>query len=373
MDSEFLAALFYSVFITVSVMSGLICLHHYVALGAKPRYLHVLVVALSYFANMICWLEVLVIMMNLPIAVYTNTFFSWICMINVVLLYHFFYLVTGVGQQRRFSPVHYVIPTLIAIGLTAWASTIPFEVRSEVLFYTERISSGLSAFAIVYILLPLSYTIYGLIYAVFTYRRMILYHREVLNFSADARRTSPLWITYFLLFLLASTCAPVFSVLAVNLGIPSWLHVTLIPIPLGLIFLAYNVVMGNYVIIESTASEVYADDDRQTRAISRPRFEYYMEKKKPYLNPNLCITDMLEELNTNRTYLSNFINNEYHMNFNDLMNYYRLREIERLRLDESLRKQNSLELIQKAGFSSYRGYIAAGRREYRHKLIPRRF
>jgi AraC-like DNA-binding protein len=371
MDSEFISALFFSVFITVSFMSACVCLHHYFALGpGRPRR-HVLIIILTYVATLCCWLEVIAIMMNLPIAVYMNTLFAWICMMNVVLLYHFFYIVTGVGRPTRFSPLHYIVPAVLAAGLTVWSVSKPYEERADVLFFDGHIfDQELSTFSIVYILMPLSYTIYGIFYAGITYFRLLRYRKVVINYSADARCTSVGWVTYFLVFLLATCIAPVFSVLAVNLGIPLWMEVFLIPIPFGLMFLAYNVVIDNYVII-SPLQRNDTDENllRSSRIIVRSRFEQYMEKQKPYLNPGLCITDLLSDLCTNRTYLSNFINREYHMSFNALMNNYRLREIDRLRLDPGQKKQNSLELIKKAGFSSYRSYITAGKQQYRRNLI----
>ncbi|MDR1003490.1 MAG: hypothetical protein LBL97_00560 [Prevotellaceae bacterium] len=372
MDNEFLSALFYTVFITTSLMSAFVCFRHYRAVGSRRPRRHILILMLTYIATLFCWLEVIFIMMNLPLAVYINPFFAWVCMMNVVLLYHFFYIVTDVGRHTRFSPFHYVAPLVLAGGLAVWSTTKSYAELAEVFFFDGHIfESSLSPFTIVYMLSPLSYTLYGIFYGVLTYIRLLRYRRAVMDYSADARCTSMEWINYFLIFLLASTIAPVLSVLAVNLGIPMWMQVFLIPIPIGLMFLAYNVVIDNYVIIAPLqAQETDEEMQKTSRLIIRSRFEQYMEKQKPYLNPNLCITDLLPDLCTNRTYLSNFINREYHMSFNALINNYRLREIDRLRLEPHRKQQSSLELIKKAGFSSYRNYITAGKQQYRRKLIP---
>lgn len=49
-----------------------------------------------------------------------------------------------------------------------------------------------------------------------------------------------------------------------------------------------------------------------------------LETKKRFLDPDLKITDLCRELNTNRTYLSGLINSEFQLNFNDLINQYRV-------------------------------------------------
>ena len=44
------------------------------------------------------------------------------------------------------------------------------------------------------------------------------------------------------------------------------------------------------------------------------------------------MTDLVEDLDVNRTVLSAFINQTYGMNFNRYLNRFRLRELDRLRL-----------------------------------------
>ena len=50
----------------------------------------------------------------------------------------------------------------------------------------------------------------------------------------------------------------------------------------------------------------------------------YFEKEKPYLNPELSLTDVADALNVNRTYLSRVINNQFNMNFYTFVNNYRI-------------------------------------------------
>lgn len=50
----------------------------------------------------------------------------------------------------------------------------------------------------------------------------------------------------------------------------------------------------------------------------------YFEEQKPYLNSNLSLTEVASSLNTNRTYLSQIINEDLEMNFYSLVNQYRI-------------------------------------------------
>ncbi|MCS3102171.1 hypothetical protein NXW38_25100 [Bacteroides ovatus] len=72
------------------------------------------------------------------------------------------------------------------------------------------------------------------------------------------------------------------------------------------------------------------------RAYKRKKFEKYIYEHRPYLNPDLRITDLMQAFHTNRTYISRFINREYGMNFSRYINMLRLREMEALRNDLTL-------------------------------------
>jgi AraC-type DNA-binding domain-containing proteins len=50
----------------------------------------------------------------------------------------------------------------------------------------------------------------------------------------------------------------------------------------------------------------------------------YFEKEKPYLNPELSLTNVADALKVNRTYLSRIINSQFNMNFYTFVNNYRI-------------------------------------------------
>jgi len=76
----------------------------------------------------------------------------------------------------------------------------------------------------------------------------------------------------------------------------------------------------------------------------------YFEKEKPYLNPELCLTDVCKKIGTNRTYLSNLINNQFEMNFNAFVNQYRIKEVIEYRKQHPM--ASHLILIDVGGFGS---------------------
>ena len=108
-------------------------------------------------------------------------------------------------------------------------------------------------------------------------------------------------------------------------------------------------------------SEVTTDDSGRQIVVklTEKRFEEYMSINKPYLNPQLKITDLVEPLKANRTFISNFVNKTYGFNFNQYINTMRLRELERISdLPANVNIKHS-DLIQKAGFATMRNYTRA--------------
>ncbi|MGL5683492.1 MAG: hypothetical protein ACRDDZ_10660 [Marinifilaceae bacterium] len=108
-------------------------------------------------------------------------------------------------------------------------------------------------------------------------------------------------------------------------------------------------------------SEVFIDESGRhiVMKLTKQRFEQYMHDNKPYLNPQLKITDLIEPLKANRTFISNFVNKTYDLNFNQYINCLRLQELERISHLPSNANKKRLELVREAGFATMRNYTRA--------------
>jgi AraC-like DNA-binding protein len=89
------------------------------------------------------------------------------------------------------------------------------------------------------------------------------------------------------------------------------------------------------------------------------RFETVFRKGKIYLNATLTLNDLARELGTNRTYLSNYLNQQLHTTFYEYVNEWRVR-----RAKELLRSTDQLleDVALQSGFnsmSSFRRYFTA--------------
>jgi AraC-like DNA-binding protein len=87
------------------------------------------------------------------------------------------------------------------------------------------------------------------------------------------------------------------------------------------------------------------------------RLELLFTEKQIYRNPDLTIWNVSDEMNSNRTYVSNFINRCYGINFSRFVNQYRINEAKSI-LKETKSIKFSLETIgEKCGFGSLNNFI----------------
>jgi AraC-like DNA-binding protein/uncharacterized Tic20 family protein len=78
----------------------------------------------------------------------------------------------------------------------------------------------------------------------------------------------------------------------------------------------------------------------------------YMEEKKPYLDVDLSIHDVSDELEIPRHYLTQVINGMLGKNFYTFINEYRIEEVKKLLADEACSKFTLTAIAFEAGFNS---------------------
>ena len=105
--------------------------------------------------------------------------------------------------------------------------------------------------------------------------------------------------------------------------------------------------------------EMIRKDEKASKQVAEPTesnaeyrqiLEQWMEKEKPYLDPEFRLMDLTKVLPMNRTYLSQFIHAEYGCTFYQFVNRYRIEEAKRLKLENPDLKAADVSAI--CGFSS---------------------
>lgn len=84
-----------------------------------------------------------------------------------------------------------------------------------------------------------------------------------------------------------------------------------------------------------------------------------MEQEKVYLSNKLTIEEVAKKLATNRSYLSQMINDQFKTNFNNFINEYRIKDAQRLLLENDSNNYSIEGISQSVGFSSKSTFNAA--------------
>ena len=82
----------------------------------------------------------------------------------------------------------------------------------------------------------------------------------------------------------------------------------------------------------------------------RLQLEQWMQTEKPFRNPDFRLQDLRHVLPTNRTYMSQFIKDQYGCSFYAFVNTYRLEEAKRLLTEDHEMKIS--DVAAQCGFSS---------------------
>ncbi len=107
----------------------------------------------------------------------------------------------------------------------------------------------------------------------------------------------------------------------------------------------------------------YQGDEQSSAALSLPKFQdslehwretisNHMDEHKPYLEPQLNLRSLSQQLKTNPSVLSSAINQNFNKNFNDFVNEYRIDEFIKNSKNPDYAHYTMLALALEAGFNS---------------------
>ena len=77
-----------------------------------------------------------------------------------------------------------------------------------------------------------------------------------------------------------------------------------------------------------------------------------MESEKAFKDPNLSVASLSEMMNTKSHILSKILNDEFHMNFRDFINNYRIKEFVHIANIPEYKNYTLLALAYEVGFNS---------------------
>ena len=306
--------------------------------------------------------------------VYIKYFTAATVMYIPITLYHLIYILTRQAASGKFSPIHYVLPGVVFIAFLAWPLLGPSGNISRVPV-PGMTPPGYEDFYVLVSLAVLMRFLFGTVYSALSVSRYLRYRRYIAEYSSDLYTSSLYWLRVFLILWVSFLAIPVFAlVLPVEMSMTPLLIVPACLLFLQHLLLCFNILRENYVYMEGAGDwreESVAGEGHESKrhVIVRKTFQKYIQDNKPYLNSRLTISDMSGDLGTNRSYLSAFINRTYGMNFSQLVNEYRLRELDLIMADPESARRSNIDNISAAGFGSYKSYLRAMKMHEKRKIL----
>ncbi len=204
-----------------------------------------------------------------------------------------------------------------------------------------------------------------LLYLAFTIQLYINYRQKIKQYFSNVFKLELNWIRNFLivftfLFLYSSLQTVIGSVI-VDLGYQErwWLNLAMAicTIYVGLKGYFTDTTKLNKLNFSFSPKQISIPEDHSAskKEISQTSIEaiaLLMEKEKPFLNPDLNLSELASQANLTRGQLSEIINSGFEMNFNDFVNSYRVNAFKSM-LKEGKHKQLSLlGIAYECGFNS---------------------
>lgn len=318
-------------------------------------------------ASFLMWVFIFVYGYSPEIFIYIGAFAILTFLLIPVLFFRIIRLLTKIDDKEKFSLFHYLIPILIAGTVWIWSFFVPLGIQVDIIRgLGSIIPKGYETYARFYLSASLFRAIVSIIYNTLTILTLYRYFQK--TFLTEKTESKPaswiiLLISVSLILLINAFVA--YLVPHFQAYTSPWLILSAFLIMIQQIVLTWHIIQRKYMLylINIPYTEVKTAEQGEGKTfrfhqgkINRKILETYFRYKKPYLNKNCKISDLVDALDVNRTVISAFINQTYGINFNRYLNHWRLKELKRLQQLPSNRNENSHTLLQKAGFSNNKHY-----------------
>ncbi|WP_455673550.1 AraC family transcriptional regulator [Phocaeicola sp.] len=313
--------------------------------------------------------------------------FVWmniVCLISFILPAILFYRIvrylTRLEKPENFSLLHYLLPGLLVVVMLIWCLCVPFSIQLELVTGKAQVFPvGYETFSCFFTVKPLLRVIFGLVYYLLAIRVLADYYKRATRKKRLVRKPAK-WMLFLVSISLASLFSSVLPTFMPRSEFytSTWTVMVALSIAAQHVLLSYHIIRRDYLlyiipgkpheppkVTANWAEEPQVKPERRQHSgkLDRQRFEDFIHNEKPYLKPDYKITDLVDDLDVNRTALSAFVNRTYGMNFNRYLNRLRLKELERLRSLPENQGKSVGSLLSKIGYKDIRNYSRAAAAE----------
>lgn len=193
-------------------------------------------------------------------------------------------------------------------------------------------------------------------YQLLIQRKWLAYQQLMRQEVSNIEDINISWVKFFMTVFLVINIFFLFGLFAViHLDYMMWVWKAV-----GVVFSLSVFALGYKGILQK---EIFYNDDT-TKPVDPPitknkpdqelidKLVAYMLEKKPFLDPELTLSNLARDRNMSRSQLSQLINDGIGENFYDFVNKYRVEEVKRLMTDPKMTNFNLLGIALEAGFKS---------------------
>jgi len=188
------------------------------------------------------------------------------------------------------------------------------------------------------------------------------FRKQVKEIHSSISRIGLSWLSNVLYVIIIWKSSKLLGVLLVIMNCMSTIYITIYIIA-GLLFIVFLSIMFlrgiNYPGVFLFADEKTPGKKYEKTILSDELKEKYsviltqhMDNEKPYLDPDLNLKMLSDQVNIPLHHLSQVINSKFGQNYYDFINSYRIRESMRLLNEDVSGRKTILEILYETGFNS---------------------
>ena len=224
-------------------------------------------------------------------------------------------------------------------------------------------------------------TLQMLLYLAFSFQLLYLFRDKVRSYFSNTYKLELRWlqtflIAYTILYLFNSFQTVINSMIVDLSWTQEWWYYLLSGISIIYVGVkGYYTDLSELKSVDFASFQIEAKEEKQQKlSVSedlidrKEKLTSFINENKSYLNPNLTLNSLADELGTSREELSETVNQGFNSRFNDFINHYRVKATKQM-IDEGKHERLSLlGLAYEAGFNSKATFNRAFKKE--EKVSP---
>jgi AraC-like DNA-binding protein len=291
--------------------------------------------------------------------------------LSVYPLYYWYIRLLTIETEYEWKNLRLLIPAILLSVISAIIYRIMSPAEREIYLTdfllreggSEAHSKILQIQKGVFLLSRLVFAVQVILFLVLGRKLVIRYNERVANFYSNLESKTIVWVNLLLYsFVLTSIMSVVFNIMgrAIFLNSVSLLLIPSVIFSVLLFFIGLQGYMQNYTVVD-LIEDAKQQPERNLNDYNQNQLkEKLMELfagEKIYRNSDLKITQVSMQLQTNRTYVSQLINNEFNCSFSEFVNEYRVIEAKQLLTNQAYNNYSLDYISESVGFGSLNTFI----------------